>query len=128
MCGVRVVVCAVLTRGAAAFFLKSGAQRSMELSGSSAASGRGDVISDAIRAADSASLVAELKRRGIDTVDDKKQSHVVGELRPKDEFSDARAAALDTALEKLGTLVTCRRQGSTLVQWWFSRHKCGFAR
>jgi len=65
-----------------------------------------DVV-DAVRAASSAALLAELARRGVDVsttdaVAPRGSSHVVGALRPKDALSDERAAQLDAALAKIG--------------------------
>ncbi|KAJ1460349.1 Alpha/beta knot methyltransferase [Pelagophyceae sp. CCMP2097] len=73
---------------------------------------------DVLRAADSAALVKELERRGIfvdedasslDGGDDAapakpKSSHVVGQLRPKDDLSDARQIDIDAALKRLGVV------------------------
>lgn len=63
---------------------------------------------DWVRSVDSATLLAELSRRGIEVPDGhatkkpRSQSHVVGSLRPKDALSDERALALDAALEAVG--------------------------
>ena len=60
---------------------------------------------DALRAVDSAQLLAEVKRRNLDASDareEKKSSHVVGSLRDKAADSDKREAELREALQKLG--------------------------
>ena len=60
---------------------------------------------DALRAVDSAQLLAEVKRRNLDASDareEKKSSHVVGSLRDKAADSDKREAELREALKKLG--------------------------
>ncbi|KAJ8614619.1 hypothetical protein CTAYLR_008991 [Chrysophaeum taylorii] len=60
---------------------------------------------DVVRSVDSGTLMRELARRGIDVGNEAtkpRQSHEVGSLRPKTAESDARAAALDAALERLG--------------------------
>lgn len=61
-------------------------------------------IEEAVRSADSALLLRELARRGVGTDPDatRRQSHVVGSLRPKNDESDARSTALDAALLALG--------------------------
>lgn len=75
----------------------------------------GSDTDDLLRTVDSRALLRELARRGIEVdteatshptgdVDDHKprQSHVVGDLRPKDSSSDQRSAALDLALQAIG--------------------------
>ena len=60
---------------------------------------------DALRAVDSAQLLAEVKRRNLDASDareEKKSSHVVGSLRDKAADSDKREKELREALTKLG--------------------------
>ena len=63
---------------------------------------------DALRAVDSAQLLAEVARRNLDVSDaapepeKKKSSHVVGSLRDKAADSDKREAELRAALTKLG--------------------------
>ena len=61
---------------------------------------------DALRAVDSAQLLAEVARRNLDVSDareeKKKSSHVVGSLRDKAADSDKREAELREALKKLG--------------------------
>ena len=60
---------------------------------------------DALRAVDSAQLLAEVARRNLDVSDareEKKSSHVVGSLRDKAADSDKREAELREALQKLG--------------------------
>ena len=60
---------------------------------------------DALRAVDSAQLLAEVKRRNLDASDareEKKSSHVVGSLRDKAADSDKREKELREALQKLG--------------------------
>ena len=61
---------------------------------------------DALRAVDSAQLLAEVARRNLDVSDareeKKKSSHVVGSLRDKAADSDQREVELRAALQKLG--------------------------
>ena len=60
---------------------------------------------DALRAVDSAQLLAEVARRNLDVSDareEKKSSHVVGSLRDKAADSDKREKELREALQKLG--------------------------
>merc|ERR1739841_185106 len=60
---------------------------------------------DALRAVDSAQLLAEVARRNLDASDareEKKSSHVVGSLRDKAADSDQREVELRAALTKLG--------------------------
>ena len=60
---------------------------------------------DALRAVDSAQLLAEVARRNLDVSDareEKKSSHVVGSLRDKAADSDQREVELRAALTKLG--------------------------
>ena len=74
---------------------------------------RADVL-DALRSVDSEALLAEVSRRGLGAEDGggegnpgrgskrPRQEHVVGELRPRDEGSDAREAELRSALATVG--------------------------
>ena len=71
-------------------------------------SSRADVL-DALRSVDSEALLNEVARRGLDAGDASapgakrpRQEHVVGELRAKDESSDAREAELRAALGRVG--------------------------
>lgn len=102
--------CAALTSALALWPQSTSLQkRHMALQG-------GGHTDDLLRTVDSRALLRELARRGIqvdaeatlrppmgDADSDKpRQSHVVGDLRPKDATSDDRAAALDVALKAIG--------------------------
>ena len=75
------------------------------------ASASSEPSGDVLRGVDSAALLAEVSRRGLGVEDAApleppqkraRQSHVVGELRAADEFSEGRAKALGEALSALG--------------------------